>query len=75
MQMYLEAAGPGFEFRSGVSHPEFKSSATLVNSQLVASYQLRFRGAERTSLRTEKATPRTGDRGTEERKTGIAEAL
>ena len=37
-----QSGGPGFESRSGVSHPEFKSSATLVNSQLVASYQLRF---------------------------------
>ena len=27
------------------------------------------------SLSTEKATPRTGDRGTGERKTGISEAL
>ena len=43
-----QSGGPGFESRSGhllevvLGHPKFKSSATLVNNQLVASCQLRF---------------------------------
>ena len=44
----LQSSGPGFEPRSDhqldlfLSDPEFNSSATLVNSQLVASCQLGF---------------------------------
>ena len=43
-----QSGGPGFESRSGplagfvLGHPEFKYSATLVNSELVASCQLGF---------------------------------
>ena len=44
-----QSGGPGFESRSGyllyyfvLGHPEFKSPAMLINSQLLASCQLRF---------------------------------
>ena len=44
----LKCGGPGFKSRSGrllelfLGSAKFNSSATLVNSQLVASCQLRF---------------------------------